>query len=152
MGARGLAVVLAFLPLAACRITEDFRDPAYTELMGARPLPVTLSPELRGLRERVFIANERVNYKIYSPLRVLFPASDGSAFLSLVESELEPSTLAPWKARYSLTVDLQHGGSIQRFSASADYESREGPRQAACKAIADVLLDVYHQVDRQLAL
>jgi len=151
---RGLALAgrwpLLVLLAAGCRSSEEFRSTSSPILTGALPLQVTLSPELRRLKERTSVANEEIDYKVYRLLRPMFPATDGAAFLSLVESRLEPDLLAPWRTRYRMSVNLQDKGAIHRIEATAVSQSSAGPQEAARQAIEEVLLDLYRQIDQRL--
>jgi hypothetical protein len=134
--------VLAALVLG-CHSAENFQQPP-PDL--PPPLPVTLSNELRGLKEQSSFPGYELTFKIGYLLRPLFPASDGAAFLSLVDSELDVAGQAgPWETRYSLSVALQRNGTTHRIDAHAQADSEESPLAAGRAAIEQCVLEVYRQ-------
>jgi hypothetical protein len=146
---RGLGVVLAGLAfLAACKVTEDFGHADRQPLARAEPLPVTLSPELHGLRKRSVASGGRTVYKIGHLLRRLFPGSDGRAFLSLVSSdvEVEEEFSGIWTGRYELEVMLQLDGEQHPIRVRGVGESPAGARVAGKLAIEDSVEQVYQRL------
>lgn len=110
------------------------------------PLPVTLSNELRQLKEQSSFPGFELTFKIGYLLRPLFPATDGAAFLSLVDSELEIAGQArPFETTYTLSVALQRNGATHRIDAHAQVESEESPLAAGRAAIEQCVLEVYRQ-------
>jgi hypothetical protein len=136
--------LLAFTGLlAACRSAETFREPS-AELPPA--LPVTLATDLRRLKEEASFPGFELTFKIGYLLGPLFSASDGRAFLSLVDSDLDlDGQSRPWPTRYVLSVDLQVGGKRHRLDARAEAESDESPLAAGREAIERCVLDLHRQ-------
>ncbi len=148
--ARALLVSALALGLPACRSSEDFRPPSSAELVAAAPLPVTLSRDLRGLKEKSPVVGEELTFKIGYLLQPLFPATDGRAFLSLVESDLEQSREGQsWSSRYRLSLALQHDGSTHVISTSSAVDARESA-EAGRSAIEECVEDAYRQISALL--
>jgi hypothetical protein len=129
--------------LAACRSSESFREPA-PELPPA--LAVTLSTELRRLKEEASFPGYELTFKIGYLLAPLFSATDGRAFLSLIDSDLEiDGQSRPWPTRYVLSVALQRDGAAHRIEARAEATSEESPLAAGREAIERCVLEVHRQ-------
>jgi hypothetical protein len=146
---RGVGLVLAGLVLlAGCKVTEDFGHADRQQLAGAEPLPVTLSPELHGLRKRSVASGGRTVYKVGHLLRRLFPGSDGRAFLSLVSSdiEVEEEFSGIWSGHYELEVMLQLDGEHHPIRVNGLGESPAGARVAGKLAIEDSVEQVYQRL------
>lgn len=141
----GLALGLC---LAACRATESFDPPLAPALVAAEPLPITLSTEVRGLYERDYRGLAKTTFRIGRLLGRLFPARDGSAFLSKVRSDLDiewmPEEQA-WRARYVACMNLQVRGAIHEVSASAVCSATEDPDLAGRRAIEEGVESIYVQ-------
>jgi hypothetical protein len=148
----GLALFGSCLALGAgCKAIEDFDQPERHLLATASPLPVTLSPELRGLRKRTSESGSRTVYKVGHLLRRLFSGEDGHAFLSLVGSGFQTSggLIGPWESRYDLAVALQLGGMFHLLQVRGTGASSAGSRQAEKLAVEDSIEQMY---ERLLAL
>jgi hypothetical protein len=134
---------LALLLLAACRTSETFADsPA------ALPpaLPITLSTELCRIKEKSTFPGYKINFKVHYLLRQLFASKDGAAFMSLVKSKLDVEGPArPWPTSYSLAVDLQRNGKIQRIEALGRGVSEESPVAAGRAAVEACVFEVYRK-------
>ena len=138
------------LGLAACRSSEDFRPPSSAELSDAVPLPVTLARNLRGLKERSRLAGEKRTYKIGYLLEPLFPATDGRAFLSLVESDLEQDWKGRgWSSRYRLSMAFQHAGATRVITVTSDADSDDAAESGRA-AIEECVADAYRQISALL--
>jgi len=149
----GLTLILGLALFAACRSTEDFGDVDRELLVSMPPLPVTLSSQLRGLRKRSEHAGQTTVYKVGHLLRRLFTASDGRAFLSLVDSEIEVlgDPASAWRSTYSLTVALQHEGRVERIEARGAGESTVSPRDAGKLAIEQCVERLLQDVAPRIA-
>lgn len=142
-------MVLAGLALlASCKVTESFGHADRQQLADAEPLPVTLSPELQGLRKRSVASGGRTVYKVGHLLRRLFPGSDGHAFLSLVSSdiEVEEEFSGIWTGHYELEVMLQLDGARHPIRVNGLGESPAGARVAGKLAIEDSVEQVYRRL------
>jgi hypothetical protein len=144
---RALPALFAALSLA-CQATESFDPPSSPRLAAAEPLPVTLSNDLRGLRERDTNRSQETTFKIGRLMRRLFVARDGRAFLSTVTSNLDTEWQGPgetWKSTYSLSVQLQLDGNSHLVTAYS-ARSASGPELAGHQAIEDCVTEVYARV------
>ncbi len=132
--------------LFGCKTTERFERSA-AGLASAEPLPVTLSNEIRTLREkeRAFVGES--TFRIGQALQKHFFAEDGVAFLSAVSSDLETHWTAPtgWTSTYYLSLVLQHEGSVHSVSATGSGSS-SNPERAGRRAIEDCIVEIYAQV------
>jgi hypothetical protein len=137
-----LAAAVLLLALG-CRSKESFRDLS-ADLPA--PLPVTLSPELARLKKDVSFPGFELTFKIGYLLGQLFPESDGAAFLSLLDSDLEMDSQArPWQTSFALSVALQRNGATHRIDARGAADSEESPLAAARAAIEACVRDVHRQ-------
>jgi len=142
-------LVAAPLALAAlgCHATESFDPPRSPALVAAEPLPVTLSNDLRGLRERDSVQSQETTFRIGRLLQRLFVARDGLAFLSAVATNLETEWQGPdgWSSSYSVSVHLQLEGTGHLVTASAQRSAAER-ELASHLAIEDCVAELYSRV------
>jgi hypothetical protein len=149
-----LAAALACVAAAwlySCRSTERF-ERRTASLVSAEPLPVTLSNEIRRLHEKDRAFVKKTTFRIGQLFEQLFRGKDGVAFLSAVSSDLEtewtPETR--WKSTYSVSLVLQHEGTVHDVSAAGTGTSSD-PERAGRRAIEACITDIYAQVEAILA-
>lgn len=134
--------------LSACRTTESFDPPLAPALAAAEPLPITLSTEVRRLYERDYRGLAKTTFRIGRLLGRLFPARDGSAFLSKVRSDLDIEWVAEeqaWRARFVAHMNLQVRGAIHEVTADTTGSATEGPDLAGRRAIEQGVEAIYAQ-------
>jgi len=148
-GLPGALPALAFLALLVpgCRFSERFQDPQPEMLTWATPLPVTLSNELRTLKEKTESSGEKTKFRVGDFLQRVFPARDGRSFLSLVNSDIEVTrSLGSWSTEYSLWVVLQDEGKYQLIQAAGSGISEEGPSASGRQAIEVCVESLYKRL------
>ncbi len=143
----GLSLLLLAHFSPACKAREDFRDPEPEMLARAEVMPVTLSTELRRLREEGTYSGQKTTYRIGGLLQRLFSSGNGQAFLSLEASRFDIEwTSQAWSSKYQLSVALQHQGSYHRIEALGRSESAISAGLSGRLAIEACVEDLYDQV------
>jgi len=109
---------------------------------------VTLSNEILWLREKERAFVKKSTFRIGQAFEKLFRGRDGVSFLSAVSSDLETHWTAStrWTSSYSVSLVLQHEGSVHPVSATGSGTS-SNPERAARRAIEDCIVEVYAQVE-----
>jgi hypothetical protein len=139
---------LALACLTGCLATESFDPPLEPGLVAARPLPVTLSPEVRRSYERDYRGLAKTTFRVGRLLGRLFPGRDGDAFLSRVRSDLDIEWVSEervWRARFVTSMNLQVRGALHRLDADVVCSAIDDPDLAGRRAIERGVEEIYVQ-------
>ena len=149
-----LAVLSALAGMAGCRSSETLQPSAAGVLVTAEPLDVTLASSLKSWKETVNSHGTRRNFRLGLLFQRLFPASDGRAFLSPVEAELDTrwdSGRGVWEASYDFTLTLQVEGVRHELFARGAGTSPAEPKEAERAALEECVGEIYAQAAALLA-
>lgn len=149
-----LPALLALVALSACQSSENLQPSAAGVLVSAEPLEITLANSLRRWKETAEAPGSQTRYRLGTLFARLFPAHDGRAFLSPLETSLESGPDAAglaFEARYRFTLALQLDGQNHEVRAEGAGRSSGDVRAAERAALEACVGEIYDQVAVLLA-